>query len=179
MPILFLQEKSNSSILFPDPFWDYICILFSPLFSFSAMRVRLREFWNNSSCFNPVFNVCKHKVIALIKRRFRIKNKDSGTLPDISRIINLFYLLTSIINEWLKQFNFSINSRVLNFWITMTSITKRSMFSSFTHTKPNFFVFWSNISDGSTYDIFPHVFIFASGIAKWLRMATTTSTPSV
>jgi len=40
----FLQEKSNSSILFPYSFWDYICILFSSLFSFSAMRVRLREF---------------------------------------------------------------------------------------------------------------------------------------
>lgn len=81
--------------------------------------------------------------------------------------------------EGLKQVNFSFDFHTLNFLFSVGAIAKRPMFRLLTKAKPDVFVFWSNVGDGSTHDNLGQVPVFAGGVTKGLRMGATTSTPFV
>jgi hypothetical protein len=61
----------------------------------------------------------------------------------------------------------------------MGTITKWTIFGLFAQTKPNVLVLWSDVSNRATKDVLSIVDIFASYVAKWLRMRSATTTPFV
>ena len=90
-----------------------------------------------------------------------------------------FILNFDILLKRFKHIDFSVGFHSLDFFISVRSITKRSMLGSFTQTKPNIFIFWSYVRyRTSSYILFP-INILASSVTKGLGMRTTTATPFV